>query len=272
MGPYVRFFFFLLPSLSVHRGVEKLVRRRSSSASPSSSSGPRSPPLLLRISILIRSSAPAAPPPHLPTPVAASTSSGRHQLRPPADAVPLLPRQDPRRGAMDLLATAPHVSSFFSSSFPNLVTSLCDGRRPHRLHSPQLNGDGGTRASARARRRRGRAHAHELMSAAGRGPAQRPGRAHELAAAAAPVPTPEHGGGSRARTRARGGSGNLCTSLVPLRWRGRGETAHGEAKMAASSRAAPPDGARRRTSFSTPRCTDKEGRRKKKNLTYGPML
>jgi len=29
---------------------------------------------------------------------------------------------------------------------------------------------------------------------------------------------------------------------------------------------------RRRTSFSTPRCTDKEGRRKKKNLTYGPML
>jgi hypothetical protein len=28
---------------------------------------------------------------------------------------------------------------------------------------------------------------------------------------------------------------------------------------------------RRRTSFSTPRCTDKEGR-KKKNLTYGPML
>jgi hypothetical protein len=27
---------------------------------------------------------------------------------------------------------------------------------------------------------------------------------------------------------------------------------------------------RRRTSFSTPRCTDKEGRRKKKNLTMGP--
>jgi len=103
----------------------------------------------------------------------------------------------------------------------------------------RARGGGGARAHARARRWLPRPHSSSR---------RRRGSVHELGAFAV------------AGTRRDGAQGGKDGGVVPRCSSGRSSPAH-ELLHAAGARAPPHRW-----------CTDKEGRRKKKNLTYGPML